>query len=576
MRWRSIPLAFLILFVAAVAMAQELRIGRIDGNSHFSDAEIREIIEQSGGMERAAVGLNRLLERYKSDGYFFVWIDSTHGVPSGEGIVSVDLSVREGEPLTVRAVRVEGIQALDSEAVIRRFKVRPGSAFREHELEEDIAYMLEEYENNGHPFASVTLEPFEPNAELGIDVRLRVEEGSSVTVDSLLFFGAEVTRAGLLRRESGIRLGALYDEREMDRALERLRRLEYISDAEGPELLGLGLGRTGVRFRVWEESANSLYGIAGYMPGEVGGQSGFFTGLVDVSFRNMFGTGRRLGTRWEKRDRLTEEFEVFYQEPWAMGYPVHLGIGFMQLAQDSSYVKRTISFSQEYPLRWNLIGRTGVSRTAVNASTPGRIGPYFVASSRTLSVEGGFEYDTRDDRLNPRRGLLYETSVAFGRKEGEAGDTLSVGRGRAASVRKVQISTEYNLEAARDQVLSIGLNAAEITSNEAEVAVSDQYRFGGAKSLRGYREDAFRGSRIAWSNLEYRFLLSRRSRAFVFFDYGYFWREDRGKVIRGGRAGYGLGVRLDTLLGVIGLDYGFGKEDTFSTAKVHLTLANRF
>ena len=46
---------------------------------------------------------------------------------------------------------------------------------------------------------------------------------------------------------------------------------------------------------------------------------------------------------------------------------------------------------------------------------------------------------------------------------------------------------------------------------------SDLYRLGGTNTLRGYRENQFLGSRIFWSNLEYRFLLTQRTFAFRIF-----------------------------------------------------------
>jgi len=33
---------------------------------------------------------------------------------------------------------------------------------------------------------------------------------------------------------------------------------------------------------------------------------------------------------------------------------------------------------------------------------------------------------------------------------------------------------------------------------------------------------------------------------------------------------------LDSRMGIIGLDYVFGKGDTFTTAKIHVFLENRF
>jgi hypothetical protein len=42
------------------------------------------------------------------------------------------------------------------------------------------------------------------------------------------------------------------------------------------------------------------------------------------------------------------------------------------------------------------------------------------------------------------------------------------------------------------------------------------------------------------------------------------------------KAGFGVGLRIDSEIGLIGVSLGFGQGDTFSTAKLHLRLVNEF
>jgi len=127
-----------------------------------------------------------------------------------------------------------------------------------------------------------------------------------------------------------------------------------------------------------------------------------------------------------------------------------------------------------------------------------------------------------------------------------------------------------------------------LNTNEKVVPLSDQYKLGGINSLRGYREEEFYGTTVSWVNLEYRFLMEGNSRFFLFTDYGYYERRilsgdsgdfkeiSDGKPIRGVRLGYGLGLRIDTKAGLLGLDYGLGKGDSFSQGKIHFGVINRF
>jgi len=113
---------------------------------------------------------------------------------------------------------------------------------------------------------------------------------------------------------------------------------------------------------------------------------------------------------------------------------------------------------------------------------------------------------------------------------------------------------------------ALGAYGRLVTTSEPFVTFPDQYRFGGATTLRGYREEQFRGSRVAWSNIEYRYLLSPRSRAFVFVDLGYYYRiepqipNDLSSLhkIEAFKRSFGFGIRLDTRLGIVGLELHTG------------------
>ena len=122
------------------------------------------------------------------------------------------------------------------------------------------------------------------------------------------------------------------------------------------------------------------------------------------------------------------------------------------------------------------------------------------------------------------------------------------------------------------------IHGRELRSAQPEEG--DLYRFGGMRSLRGYREHQFLGSRVAWSNTEYRFLLARRSFLYAFFDAGYYFRPaDALRLIPQADAfkqGYGIGVQLETGLGNLGVSFALGQGDSFSNGKIHFGLINDF
>jgi outer membrane protein insertion porin family len=146
-------------------------------------------------------------------------------------------------------------------------------------------------------------------------------------------------------------------------------------------------------------------------------------------------------------------------------------------------------------------------------------------------------------------------------------------------VQRFTFDLDFYLPTFARQVLAFGVHGREVQSARPEEG--EMFRFGGSRSLRGFRENQFLGSRLGWTNTEYRFLLARRSFFYGFVDAGYYFRS--ADELRGlSRAdafkyGYGIGVQLETGLGVLGVSFALGSDEpSFGNAKIHFGLINEF
>ena len=203
----------------------------------------------------------------------------------------------------------------------------------------------------------------------------------------------------------------------------------------------------------------------------------------------------------------------------------------------------------------------------------------FVSESKTTAVGVEIRYDTRDDFFSPTTGIFYRSDYRVGRKTFSGSALSPPGRtGESVTVKRLGVDLEFYLQPFFRQVIGTGLHAKDLRSDRIEDG--DLYRFGGTNTLRGYRENQFLGSSIVWSNLEYRFLMGRRSFLFGFIDTGYFFRpaDERRAIVSSEalKVGYGLGFRVDTSLGLLGVSYALGRGDTFSTGKIHFGIVNQF
>ncbi|MCH6574591.1 MAG: BamA/TamA family outer membrane protein, partial [Bacteroidetes bacterium] len=451
--------------------------------------------------------------------------------------VRINIPSRIGEPINIKLVRI------DAKDIISRLA------------------------DEGHPHSVVEVIPVIRNSGNGaqVDFEFNVITGEAVILDTVIFRGNKTTQPQFLMSEMRFKRSELYSKTKVDRKLSVLNRLGYISDAKQ-----IGIGRQKDRtealvVELVESNANRLNGIIGFIPEDRNGQGGFITGLLEFNFGNLFGSGRELDAHWEKIDRNSEEINLSYDEPFPFGYPVKPGISFSQLVQDSSYIKRDLELRIKIPLTFNLGIFANAAREKVNAREFG-IRELGLSDYSALSLPGRFNFDDRDFIFNPMSGVYYETSVTrTSRKE--------AGIGRITG-RRFGIRAEYYQKLTERSLLAITINGYESRYNNSSVPFSELYRVGGAGSLRGYREDQFRGARVGWTNIEYRVITGKLSRMFIFGDAGFISGTPNGRDES--KLSYGAGIRLTTAIGQIGIDYGIGADDTFSNGKVHLSLNGVF
>jgi outer membrane protein insertion porin family len=511
--------------------------------------------------------IHRVLNNLQQRGYYFAQIDSVKiNAPNAMVYLNSLPKVR-----LAAAVKPSAPVEINWRRELRGTNNEP-------DLQQRLNEIMADFARRGYPLASFTVDSVAVAEKELVTVHFNFNSGPLVQIDSILIRGNKLTKRAVLLRELPLKKGARFNLEQVQSIPERLQRLGYLQSVAPPQLAQDARGRYWLDVAVVEGNSNSLNGVAGYNPGE-GNQKGFVSGLVDVKFGNLLGTGRQITVRWEKRSRQTQELALRYREPWVAGYPVHLSGGFRQLIQDTTYVERRWDFTAELPLGQNFTASGHVAQESVAPDSLARVRLNLPRSSVT-SVGAALRYDSTDDPINPRRGIFYSTAVETGRKSAEQLGSVR----KNFSRDKVLVDFQWLVPAFWPQVLSLAVHGRQVKSNAPpEILVTDQFRFGGATTLRGYREEQFRGARVAWGNLEYRYLLSRRTRAFIFLDAGYYSGFEYVDVsapqlrqVENNISAWGFGVRVDTPLGIIGVDYGRGEGDALTNGKVHVSLVNSF
>lgn len=563
-------LSLLLLLVPALLAAQPATLP-VAGARQFSDEFIR-------GLFRTAPpdsALAALQEAYANSGYLAASIafDSLAGV-----------TVVEGDRYTIERVRLlpDSVAALVEASGIMAGEFS-GRSFSASDVESITGRLIRALNDRGYPLASAGVAAIEvDDSARTVSLDIALESGARVRISTIDVRGNSSTSRDLILTAAAVEPGAVFTDVLAAQVRSRLQRLNIFSEVGEPQLYRSDSGAYGLLLSVTEGRSNTFDGVIGYQPGTDSLGEGSLTGLVNVFF--IFGSGRRISLRWQKQSLTGSQLEFRYGEPFLLGLPLDLDLGYRQNQEETtpallSYVQRFFTGDLYYGLTDAFSIRLGGAYEATIPQTD-TAQPCFrqLLNSRTLETTIGIGYDTRSNPVNPVSGLLYSTSYSLGAKSVLGPPLCTTGIPAEDTRQRVEVDLDGYVTMFTSLVLAGGMHFGEIRGDLLEE--SDLFRFGGQSTVRGYAENIFRASRRAWGTLELRLLLSSSSYAAIFFDGGYYRRpEDPLRALPALEEliyGYGVGAQIETAIGLVRLSYALGKPDDFSTGKVFFGLVNQF
>lgn len=585
--WITFLLAGILSGGAAIAnSAAVMRSISVQGNSVFTTREILGWLtsKQSRAYSEFVVAndVKIISDNYRRRGFLAPAIEPRVN-RDDTTFVDILFEIGEGRQTLVGSILPQGSEQFSPSEILGYFNLKSGDPLDESILEQDIDELLARYERHGYPFAQcrvINLQTRDGEETDTLDVVLSIEEGQRVTIDEIRVEGNKETDPAVVVRETRIVSGEVFNPTKVEAIKPRLMRLNIFTDVSDPELY-VRDQKSGLLIKVHEGSTNTFDGVVGYIPGNGADQSGYLTGLVSVSMRNLFGTGRKLGFKWAREDRFSQELSVNYLEPWIFNLPANLGGAFLQRQQDSSYVRRVLDFKAELMVSEELsVAALFNSENVIPSASDSTFIRVFQSS--IVSVGAEILYDTRDEPYSPTSGARYRTDYQYGTKKiSKIPQALASKIPGNSIIQRFTLDLDFYLSTFTRQVITVGLHGRELRSGQPEEG--EMFRLGGSRSLRGFRESQFIGSRLAWSNTEYRFLLARRSFFYGFVDAGYYFRPaDNARQIpipksEGFKYGYGIGIQLETGLGVLGVSFAIGSDTpSFTSGKIHFGLLNEF
>ena len=183
----------------------------------------------------------------------------------------------------------------------------------------------------------------------------------------------------------------------------------------------------------------------------------------------------------------------------------------------------------------------------------------------TNSLTPNISYDTRDNVFEPTSGWYHSFSLekAGGFLGGDYDFTkYNLTLRTYISTQFIEDVVDINSMKKITDTLSEGVFALRAMGGIADTDLPSfaAYQVGGMNTVRGYGLGEFSGDKFLVFNVEYRFPLAENFQAVLFGDWGQAWDYKESFNLEDLKFGRGIGVRFDTPLGPIRLDYGINEE----------------
>ncbi|MDJ0600957.1 MAG: BamA/TamA family outer membrane protein [Crocosphaera sp.] len=514
---------------------------------------------------------------------------------------------------------VEDQRALPPEKVQEIFGEQYGKTLNLRDLQEGIKEINEWYAEQGFDLAQVIGSP-----EVSDDgvVTLVIAEGVIEDIQ-VRFFDAEDesvdgrTRDFIVTREMQLQPGNVFNRKTAQFDLQRIFGLGLFEDVRISFSPGEDPTEVVVNVDVVEGNTGSLAAGTG-----ISSSSGLF-GTISYQEQNLGGNGQTIGGEVQVGERELL-LDVSFTDPWIAGDPYRTAYtvnGFRRRTIslvfdgddssirtlndfDSPRVIRTgggISFARplaDNPFTkpdWRLTAGINYQRVQIE-NADGDIAPLsaplngfpsqplaFSDSGRDdlLTVSFAAAQDFRNNPLRPTSGHVIRLGIE---------QTFPVGSGSVAFTRLRGNYSHYipvdfidlgfiEEDQPKPQALAFNVQAGTVLE---DLPPYEAFVVGGSNSVRGYAEgEVGNGRSYFQATAEYRFPIIPAVGAAVFFDYGTTIKSQRSVrgipgVVRGLPSdgyGYGIGVRIQSPVGPIRVDFGINDE---GDSRIHFGIGERF
>jgi outer membrane protein assembly factor BamA len=535
-------------------------------------------------------------------------VDLLYGKLRNDGylVVSVDSAVRKADLLTAYIYvgdKFENVTIYNGNIPndflddINLKKLTDGRLVPADGIQLFKAKVIQSCENIGYPFAEVRLDSFViSGAE--VSAKLYLQRNELIRYDSLRIQGKTKIKAIFLRNYLGIKLGKVYNEATVRRISQRMNDLQF-AEVIRPHTVEFRSEKARINVFLKDRKASQFNILIGLLPGS-SGQSVLITGDVKIHLLSPFGVGEELYLQWQKLQPKTQTLTVKVVYPYLLGLPLGVNINFQLYKKDTSYLQLDGDYGLQYQMvgsdylkasykqKLSIILDPDTNFVKINRTLP----PNLDLSTNEFALEVFLQ--KLNYRFNPVSGYILQASIAAGARTIKKNTTLlslydyQEGRSFGYLYDSLRLTTfQMHIAIMIDKFWKITSRHTIRTMVRGEYLFSqtilqnEKYQIGGISSLLGFDDRSIFTPYYVIGDLEYRFLLSKNSYFYAFFNSAMV--KDQGHYqykLLDFPFGFGAGTTFETKIGLFGLTYALGRQEgnpiSFKTGKIHFGYVNYF
>lgn len=426
--------------------------------------------------------------------------------------------------------------------------------FNPGEMSRLLAQMQHDLENNGYPFAAVSLDSVHVDS-LRLTAQVKIERGPQLRWTKINLRGENTVSPRLISSYIQIKVKDLYNQSDVQLISSRLKQISFIEEIKPAEVL---FTKDGAELFLYLKSkpVSLANGVIGLQPNAANNNKLSVTGEIRLKLVNVLKRAELIDLNWRNIQAQTQSLKAQLNVPNLFRTPFGVDGQFQLYKRDSSFLELKSTFGVQYALNNGSYLKAFYRNNASSVLRGGKNNPVFanLGSVRTNAYGLALYKQSVDYLPNPRRGLTLLADVSIGLRKSRQSDTAAV---VTNTTYRGEFQVNWFIPLAKRHVLRV--------ANQTEFYIAPVFfqneaiRFGGQISQRGFNEEELYATTKTVFTAEYRFLVDQNSFAFLFYDQS--WYENRTTVYYNDHPlGFGAGFSFGTKIGTFSISYALGKQ----------------